>query len=468
MNVPKVSVIIPTYNGGKLLPEAIQSVLDQTYLDFELIIVNDASPDKTSEIIAKFNDPRIKYIVHEKNQGVDRSRVTGFRASRGEIIAFLDQDDFFHPDKLQSHVEFYEQHPDVDFTYNARFEMNYSANTIRSLWRPSRNITLAELVLWFPIAPSDWVLRRDCAFILADLMDASQRWTGGEIVYLGHLFMSGCTFAFVDRALNYRRHHSGRIFKDLSGGCSLEIAAQDKIFDDLRCPQDVLALHDRAHANIYMFWAFRAFIQDETYLGQEFVRNAIKHKPTILIGKPCELARSLVINCSDDENLDHTALMKRVFAQLPKEAAVVSEQYEWAVTQGYLFKGTRAAIWDRTEDALSYFNQAKQMEAEIDESFLSHLTRNLLDFEAEFGDLSSRKLLKTLLSYLKNLESSSSMRQLRGMFALNSAFQNCHLGNYKKVLGRVMQAIVNNPRYITNYGLMTILFRSIGNSLTKI
>jgi glycosyltransferase involved in cell wall biosynthesis len=156
MNSPKVSVIIPTYNGKEHLGEAIQSVLDQTYQNFELLVVNDASPDDPAEVMAKFDDPRIRYIVHERNRGVDQARSTGIRSSSGEIVAFLDQDDYYHPEKLEAHVGFYEQHPKVGFTYNARFELNYSAKSIRTIWRPSRNITLADLVLWFPIAPSDW------------------------------------------------------------------------------------------------------------------------------------------------------------------------------------------------------------------------------------------------------------------------------------------------------------------------
>ena len=76
MNNPNVSVIIPTYNAESFLAETIQSVLGQTYTNFELIIVDDASTDQTSNIIREFDDPRIKFIQHEKNLGADIARHT--------------------------------------------------------------------------------------------------------------------------------------------------------------------------------------------------------------------------------------------------------------------------------------------------------------------------------------------------------------------------------------------------------
>jgi glycosyltransferase involved in cell wall biosynthesis len=459
--MPKVSVIIPTYNGKEHLGEAIQSVLDQTYQNFEVLVVNDASPDDTAGVMAQFDNPRIKYIVHERNRGVDQARSTGIRSSRGEIVAFLDQDDYFHPEKLEAHVKFLEVHPEVGFSYNARFELNYSAKTIRTIWRPSRNITLADLVLWFPIAPSDWVLRREWALMLVDLIEENQMWTGGEIVYLSNLLLSGCRFALVNRALNYRRHHSGRIIKDLSGGCRSEIAAQEKIFADPRCPADVLALWGVASANVYMFWAYRAFVQNETRLGQELIRKAVQCKPAILNGNPCELVQFLVINCSDDENVDYSTLLKSVFDQLPQEMSFLSAQYDWSLARGFLFKGTRAEIWDRPEEALRFFRRAKELGAEVDKSFLSHATKSLLDYELEFGSRPAHSRLRSVLALLREFADPESPRRLRGMFAMNRAFQSFNDGEFGKVPGRILQAMIVDRENLANRGLYAILFRSL-------
>ena len=78
---PVVSVIVPAYNNAEYLGEAIQSVLDQTYQLFEVVIVNDGSPDHTSEVVNQYNDPRIKYIVHEENRGLAADGIHFFDAA---------------------------------------------------------------------------------------------------------------------------------------------------------------------------------------------------------------------------------------------------------------------------------------------------------------------------------------------------------------------------------------------------
>lgn len=102
---PIVSVIIPTYNRARVLGRAITSVLSQNYLELELIIVDDGSTDETKDIVATFDDSRIKYIKHERNRGVGAARNTGIKAASGEIIAFQDSDDEWLHGKLTKQVQ---------------------------------------------------------------------------------------------------------------------------------------------------------------------------------------------------------------------------------------------------------------------------------------------------------------------------------------------------------------------------
>jgi glycosyltransferase involved in cell wall biosynthesis len=104
-NHPRVSVIITTYNRCELLKRALNSVLDQTYSNFECIVVDDASTDETSQVVAEFNDDRIIYIKHKENKHLSAARNTGIHASNGEFIAFLDDDDEWYPRKLEKQVK---------------------------------------------------------------------------------------------------------------------------------------------------------------------------------------------------------------------------------------------------------------------------------------------------------------------------------------------------------------------------
>ena len=98
---PKVSVVLPTHNRGHLLRRAIESVLRQTYEDFELIVVDDASVDDTEDVVMSIQDPRLKFIQHDVNRGGGAARNTGVQMARGELIAFQDSDDEWFPSKLK-------------------------------------------------------------------------------------------------------------------------------------------------------------------------------------------------------------------------------------------------------------------------------------------------------------------------------------------------------------------------------
>lgn len=102
---PTVSVVVPAYNRARVLPRAIESVLDQTLSDVEVIVVDDASTDDTAEVVQRFDDERVCYVRHDENRGGSAARNTGIDHTDGEFVAFLDSDDAFHPTKLQRQVD---------------------------------------------------------------------------------------------------------------------------------------------------------------------------------------------------------------------------------------------------------------------------------------------------------------------------------------------------------------------------
>lgn len=99
--MPTVTVVIPTYNRANYLPRAIDSVLDQTFTDFEVIVVDGPSTDDTPDIVRGYEDDRLRYIRFEEKQGANAARNAGIRAAEGKFISFLDSDDAFHPRNLE-------------------------------------------------------------------------------------------------------------------------------------------------------------------------------------------------------------------------------------------------------------------------------------------------------------------------------------------------------------------------------
>ncbi|HSA05956.1 MAG TPA: glycosyltransferase [Candidatus Gastranaerophilales bacterium] len=112
-----ISIIIPAYNAENYIKNAINSVLNQTYQNFEIIIINDGSTDNTENVIKQFDDTRIKYFYQE-NQGVSSARNKGIELSQGEYIAFLDADDLWLPEKLQLQLDFLKKNPEISLVYS--------------------------------------------------------------------------------------------------------------------------------------------------------------------------------------------------------------------------------------------------------------------------------------------------------------------------------------------------------------
>ena len=112
-----VSIIMPSFNTGRFIGESIQSVLNQTYTKWELLIVDDCSIDHTEKVVFSFKDDRIRYFRNEENMGAALARNRAMREARGEWIAFLDSDDLWMPEKLEKQIAFMNQNGYV-FSYH--------------------------------------------------------------------------------------------------------------------------------------------------------------------------------------------------------------------------------------------------------------------------------------------------------------------------------------------------------------
>ncbi len=156
---PTVSVIIPTYNRGWTLRAAVDSVLVQTYRDFELIVVDDGSTDDTAEILQPYG-PDIQ-ALRQANAGVSAARNAGVRSAKGVFIAFLDSDDRWLPDKLRVQADFFTSHPEAVIcqTEETWIRNGKRVNPKKVHQKPSGHIFKASLALCL-VSPSAVMLRK--------------------------------------------------------------------------------------------------------------------------------------------------------------------------------------------------------------------------------------------------------------------------------------------------------------------
>ncbi len=160
----QVSVVISTYNRARMLKRAIQSVLNQTFQDFELIVVDNASTDHTKEVVQSFSEERLHYLCHEQNRGGSAARNTGIKYAQGPYIAFLDDDDEWFPQKLEKQLKKMEAAQSAGLIYVGSEVFNEKKQKIEQVYLPQYRGQVYERVLLSTIfsSVSNVLVRREC------------------------------------------------------------------------------------------------------------------------------------------------------------------------------------------------------------------------------------------------------------------------------------------------------------------
>ena len=161
--MPRVSIVVSAYNTIQTLPETVESLLSQTYEDFEVVVVDDGSFDGTAEWVLSQPDPRLR-LVRQVNRGLAGARNGGIAATNSEYVGFCDGDDLWEPEKLAEHVEFLDANPDVGLTYSGSALIDAESNSIGLFQTPkAERVNARDVLLRNPIGNgSTPVIRRAC------------------------------------------------------------------------------------------------------------------------------------------------------------------------------------------------------------------------------------------------------------------------------------------------------------------
>lgn len=183
---PMVSVILPTYNRAALVGRSIESVLNQTYTDFELIIVDDASTDNSSEVFTQYEqDPRIRVLRLDRNQGAGIARNVGGDAAVGKYLAYNDSDDVWHPDKLEKQIKAMESVADKAYAVCYAKRTLIAGSHVRIL--PDRPLSQLQgnlygtLLAQSVVGSGVMVVRRDACLAVGGWDPEQYRWEDWEL-----------------------------------------------------------------------------------------------------------------------------------------------------------------------------------------------------------------------------------------------------------------------------------------------
>jgi glycosyltransferase involved in cell wall biosynthesis len=211
--MPRVSIIIPTYNGDRFIAETLESVLNQTYDNYEIIVIDDGSSDTTLQVLnhslaqyGELGGDRIR-IVTQANQGVAAARNRGLELAQGELIIFLDQDDLLLPDKLATQVPYFDRFSDVGIVHSGWRLVDAQGNKLSDSepWRDVPVLNSASWIRRMPALFSAMIFRRDWLERVNGL--STQFKQACDVDLIQRLVLAGCQSVWLPQiTVLYRQH----------------------------------------------------------------------------------------------------------------------------------------------------------------------------------------------------------------------------------------------------------------------
>lgn len=315
--MPAASVIIPCYNSAKYLGEAIESVLTQSWPDFEIIIIDDGSTDNTAYVSQSFCDPRVHYIYQE-NKGLSAARNTGIRHSSGKYIAFLDADDVFLPHKLEVQLAYLEKHPEVGLVAGGYSRIDTEGRVLYEV-KPAPGTVFPEDLLVrssFPIHAAlvrqTWVERVGC---FDETLPAAEDWD-----FFCRLALLGCPMHWMDNTVCAYRFVPRAMSTDPERQTNAQLRVIEKIFASQSFPPSLAKFKAQAMGDTYLKGAARSYTAGFVDKGRENLAQALKWDPGLRNNEYQRVLNLLLFWIVHMQVDSPTQFLNSVFDNLPEKA----------------------------------------------------------------------------------------------------------------------------------------------------
>ena len=310
-----VSVIIPAYNQDQYLGEAVKSVFQGIYQNFELIIVDDGSTDSTQQVAQSFNDPRIKYI-YQKNRGLAGARNTGIRNSTGTFIVYLDSDDLFTLNKLLSQVEFLENNAEYGLVAGQNILIGEDGRQLEGIFDTPLPKDGSQLLLGNPITVGSVLLRREWQH-KAGFFDEKLRSYEDWDMWL-RLAKLGCKMGWVSNPVYLYRFHDAQMTRDVEQMTTATFAVLNKTFEDPNLPQNWKQLRNQAYSQANIRGAAQAYNAKSFDQGKKYLEEAVRLDPNLSSNDYDLLAKQIMGWANFAKTADPLPFLSDVYNNLPK------------------------------------------------------------------------------------------------------------------------------------------------------
>ena len=301
---PLVSVVIPVYNVERYIEEALESVLNQSYSNLEILIIDDESPDHSIERVRNsFDDSRIR-IIEQKNRGLAGARNTGIRHTKGDYVAFLDSDDHWQSNKLEQHLAFLTQHYDYGVSFCSSMFIDEQGQPLGRLQQPKKkhSYRASDIFCRNPIGNGSVpVIRKrileQISFKNGDkthtqYFDESLKQSEDIDCWTRIAILTGTKFHYIDEPLTNYRLNSGGLSADVDKQFETWSALLEKLQG--YAPLFAKEYGPVAKAFQYRYLARRCVFQAQGALAMKLMWRALKTKPLALCKEPLKTAETLV------------------------------------------------------------------------------------------------------------------------------------------------------------------------------
>lgn len=317
---PLISVIIPAYNQGRFLGDAVRSVLNQTYASLEVIVVDDGSTDDTADVARSFKDRRLCY-VYQDNRGLSGARNTGIRQARGTYISYLDSDDLFLPRKLALLLRKIEEEPALGFVAGQAVPINAEGAPVGEVFAKEPPQDPKDLLLNNPfhvgsvLVSMDWQRR-------VGFFDESLRSYEDWDMWL-RLALAGCEMGWVDEPVSLYRFHQEQMTRDGRQMTTATFQVLDKWFEERELPESWRDMHDLAYSMAHLRAASQAYHHRDFKEGQRNLCRAISLNPALAADEAQQLADRFQAWTALPKEADPLQFLEEVYHHLPSELAML-------------------------------------------------------------------------------------------------------------------------------------------------
>jgi glycosyltransferase involved in cell wall biosynthesis len=302
--MPVASIIVPAFNVAKTLPDTIASLQEQSFADFEIIIVNDGSSDSTAQLAESYQkDPRVR-VIHQRNRGLAGARNTGIAAAKGQFIGFCDADDLWEPTKLVTHIIHLQHNPSVGVSYSGSALIDDNGNLLGTAQKPKlEGVTAAHILKRNPVGNgSAPVIRREVfeAIAYRPTHEAERDWCFDETLrqsediecWLRIAITTPWAFEGVQGLLTRYRISSGA----LSANTDRQFATWKQVIDKLTPLAPELFAKHTAAARAYQlrYLARRAICDRDADRALTLVKSAFKQSLRPLFEEPIKSGITLL------------------------------------------------------------------------------------------------------------------------------------------------------------------------------